>query len=61
MIWLVGEDDPADLAIGGGEDDLRHLEMEPGVLLRYDGGFHHRSNSGEFYDAEAEAGHERQP
>ena len=33
MIGLVGDDDPADLVVGGGEGDLRHLEMEPGVLL----------------------------
>ena len=60
MIGLVREDDPADLAVGGGEEDLRHLEMEPGVLLRCDGGFRHWSSSGELYDAEAEAGQERQ-
>ena len=60
MIGLVSEDDPADLAVGGGEGDLRHLEMEPGVLLRYDGGFRRWSSSGELYDAEAEAGQERQ-
>ena len=40
MIGLVGEDAPADLAVGGGEEDLRRLEMEPEVLLRCDGGFH---------------------
>ena len=39
MIGLAGEDAPADLALGGGEEDLRHLEMEPEVLLRCDGGF----------------------
>ena len=60
MIGLVGEDALADLAIGGGEEDLRRLEMEPEVLLRYDGGFHRWSSSGELYDAEAEAGQERQ-
>ena len=32
MIGLAGEDAPADLAVGGGEEDLRHLEMEPEVL-----------------------------
>ena len=57
---LVGEDAPADLAVGGGEEDLRHLEMEPEVMLRYDGGFRHWSSSSELYDAEAEAGQERQ-
>jgi len=56
VIGLVGEDDPADLAVGGGEEDLRHLEMEPGALLRCDGGFHRWSSSGELYDAEDEAG-----
>ena len=60
MIGLVGEDDTADLAVRGGEEYLRHLEMEPGVLLRYDGGFRRWSSSGELYDAEAEAGQERQ-
>ena len=60
MIGLVGEDSPADLAVRGGEEDLRRLEMEPGVLLRCDGGFRRWSSSGELYDAEAEAGQERQ-
>ena len=60
MIGLVGEDDPADLAVGGGEEDLRHLVMEPGVRLRCDGGFRRWSSSGELYDAEAEAGQERE-
>ena len=60
MIGLVSEDDPADLVVGGGEEDLRHLEMEPEVLLRCDGGFHRWSSSGDLYDAEAEAGQERQ-
>ena len=60
MIGLAGEDAPADFAIGGGEEDLRRLEMEPEVLLRCDGGFRCGSNSGELYDAEAEAAQERQ-
>ena len=60
MIGLVSEDALADLAVGRGEEDLRHLEMEPGVLLPFDGEFRHWSSSGELYDAEAEAGHERQ-
>ena len=60
MIGLVGEDDPTDLAIGGGEEDIRHLDIEPGVLLRCDGGFRRWSSSGELYDAEAEVGHETQ-
>ena len=60
MIGLAGEDASADFAVGGGEEDLRRLEMEPEVLLRYDGGFHRWSSSGELYAAEAEAGQERQ-
>ena len=60
MIGLAGEDALAALAVGGEEEDLRHLEMEPGVLLRCDGGFRRWSSSGELYDAEAEAGQDRQ-
>ena len=60
MIGLAGEDAPADLAVGEGGEDLRCLEMEPGVLLRCDGGFRPWSSPGELYDAEAEAGQERQ-
>ena len=60
MIWLAGEDAPADFAVGGGEEDLRRLEMEPEVPLHCDGGFRRWSSSGELYDAEAEAGQERQ-
>ena len=60
MIGLAGEDAPADFAVGGGEEDLRRLEMEPEVLLCCDGGFRRWSSYGELYDAEAEAGQERQ-
>ena len=60
MIGLAGEDAPAEFAVGGGEEDLRRLEMEPEVLLRCDGGFRRWSSSCELYDAEAEAGQERQ-
>ena len=60
MIGLAGEDAPADLAIKGGEEDLRRLEMEPEVLLCCDGGFCRWSSSGDLYDTEAEAGQERQ-
>ena len=60
MIGLAGEDASADLAVGGREEDLRRLEMEPEVLLRYDGGFRRWSSSSKLYDAEAEAGQERQ-
>ncbi len=60
MIGLAGEDALADFDVGGGEEDLRHLEMELEVLLRCDGGFRCWSSSGELYDTEAEAGQERQ-
>ena len=60
MIGLDGEDAPADFAVGGEEEVLRRLEMEPEVLLCCDGGFRRWSSSGELYDAEAEAGQERQ-
>ena len=60
MIGLVDEDAPADLAVGGEEEDLRRLETKPGVVLRYDGGFRHWSRSDELYDGEAEAGQETQ-
>ena len=60
MIGLVDEDAPADLAVGGGEEELRCLEMEPGVLLHCDGGFRRWSSSAELYDGEAEVGQERQ-
>ena len=60
MIGLAGEDAQANLAVGGGEEDLRHLEMEPKVLLRCEGGFYRWSSSGELYDAKAEVGQERQ-
>ena len=60
MIGLAGEDALADFAVGGGEEDLRCLEMEPEVLLHSDGGFRRRSSSGELKDTEAKAGQERQ-
>ena len=60
MIGLVSEDASADLAVGGGEEDLRRLEIEPEVLLHCDGGFCRWSSSGELYDAEAETGQGRQ-
>ena len=47
MIGLAGEDALADFVAGGGEEDLRRLEMEPEVLLRCDGGFHRWSSSGD--------------
>ena len=60
MTELASEDAPADFAVRGGEEDLRRLEMKSEVLLRCDGGFRRWSSSGELYDAEAEAGQERQ-
>ena len=60
MIGLAGEDASADFAVGGGEEDITRLEMEPEVLLPCDGGFRRWSSSGELYDAEAEAAQERQ-
>ena len=45
MIGLAGEDAPADLVVGGGEEDLRRLEMEPEVLLRCVGGFRRWSSA----------------
>ena len=36
VIGLAGEDALADLDVGGGEEYLRRLEMEPEVLLRCD-------------------------
>ena len=48
------------MAVGGGEEDLRRLEMEPRVLLHCDGWFRRWSSYGEVYDGEAEAGQERQ-
>ena len=39
MIGLVGEDAPADVAVGGVGKDLRCLEMEPEVLLAVMEGF----------------------
>ena len=60
MIGLAGEDASVDFAVGGGEEDLRRLEMEPEVLLHCDGGFRHWSTPGELFGAEAAAGQERQ-
>ena len=60
MIGLAGDDAPADFAVGEGEEDLRRMEMELEVLLRCDGGFRRWSSSGKLYDAEDEAGQERQ-
>ena len=60
VICSVDDGNAVFMATGSGEEDLRRLEMEPEVLLRCDGGFRRWSSSGELYDAEAEAGQERQ-
>ena len=61
IIGLDVEDgDDAGVTVGGGEEDLRPLEMAPRVLLRCDGRFRHWSSSGEVYGSEAEAGQDRQ-
>ena len=61
IIGLDVEDgDDAGVTVRGGEEDPRPLETAPRVLLRCDGGFRRWSSSGELYDAEAEAGQERQ-
>ena len=44
----------ADVAVGDGEEDMRHVEMEPRIVLRCDGGFHRWSIFREVYDDEAE-------
>ena len=40
----------ADVAVGGGEEDPRRLEMAPRVLLRCDGWFRHLSSTGDVFD-----------
>ena len=61
IIGLDVEDgDDAGVTVGGGEEDLRPLEMAPRVLLRCDGRFHCWSSSAKVYDDEAEAGQDRQ-
>ena len=60
MIGLASEDDPSASADEGGQVDIRGVEMESVVLLCCDGGFRRWSSFGELYDAEAEAGQERQ-
>ena len=47
IIGLVAEAVEAEVAVGGGEEDLRRLEMEPEVLIRCDGWFRRWSSSGE--------------
>ena len=39
IIGLDMEDGDADVTVGGGEEDLRPLEMAPRVLLHCDGRF----------------------
>ena len=61
IIGLDVEDgDDAGVTVGGGEEDLRPLEMAPRVLLCCDGRFRRWSSSSEVYGGEAEAGQDRQ-
>ena len=60
IIGLDVEDGDAGVTVGGGEEDLRPLEMAPRVLLHCDGWFRHSISSGEVYSGEAEAGQDRQ-
>ena len=60
IIGLDVEDGDAGVTVGGGEEDLRPLEMAPRVLLRCDGQIPRWSSSGEVYGGEAEAGQDRQ-
>ena len=60
IIGLDVEDGDAGVTVGGGEEDLRHLETSPRVPLRYDGRFRHWSSSGEVYSGEGEAGQDKQ-
>ena len=54
------EDGDAGMTVGGGEEDLRPLEMAPRVLLCCDGRFHRWSSSAKVYSNEAEALQDRQ-
>ena len=60
IIGLDVEDSDAGVTVGGGEEDLRPLEMAPRVLLRCDGRFCRWSSSGEVYVVGVEAGQDRQ-
>ena len=60
IIGLDVEDGDAGVTVGGGEEDLRPLEMAPRVLLRCDGWFRCWSSSGEVYSSDAEAGQDIQ-
>jgi hypothetical protein len=50
----------ADVAVGGGEEDPRRLEMALRVLLHCDGWFRRLSSTGEVFDGEAKAGQDIQ-
>ena len=54
------EDGDAGVTVGGGEEDLRPLEMASRILLHCDGRFRRWSSSGEVYGGEAAAGQDRQ-
>ena len=60
IIGLDVEDGDAGVPVGGGEEDLRPLEMVPRALLRCDGRLRRWSNSDEVYGGKAEAGQDRQ-
>ena len=55
IIGLDMEDGDAGVTVGGGEEDLRPLEMVPRVLLRCDGQFRHWRSSAKVSGDEAEA------
>ena len=60
IIGLDVEDGDSGVTIGGGEEDLRPLDMALRVLLRCDGWLCRWSSSGEVYHSEAEARQDRQ-
>ena len=55
IIGLDVGDGDAGVTVGGGEEDLRPLEMALRVLLHCDGRFRHWSSSTKVYGDEAEA------
>ena len=60
IIGLDVEDGDAGVTVGGGEEDLRPLEMAPRVLIRCDVRFGRWSNFAEVYAGETEAEQDRQ-
>ena len=51
----VVDGDDAGVTVGGGEEDLRPVEMAPRLLPRCDGRFRRWSSSAKVYGDEAEA------